>query len=76
MGRDLDSLLGHDHAIRRFHAALRELDDSLYRQYDERFVYAAPDLRKVTARKEWDGASPAFDAGMPAALDYEPRASS
>ena len=50
--------------------------DSLYRQYDERFVYAAPDLRKVTARKEWDAASPAFDAGTLADLDYEPRASS
>ena len=47
--------------------------DSLYRQYDERFVYAAPDLRKVTARREWDAASPAFDGVGPTDLDYEPR---
>jgi hypothetical protein len=47
--------------------------DSLYRQYDERFVYAAPDLRKVTARREWDAASPAFDGAGPTGLDYEPR---
>ena len=47
--------------------------DSLYRQYDERFVYAAPDLRKVTARREWDPASPAFDGVGPTNLDYEPR---
>ena len=33
--------------------------DSLYRQYDERFVYAAPDLGKVTVRREWNPASPA-----------------
>ena len=46
---------------------------SLYRQYDERFVYAAPDLRKVTARREWDAASPAFDGAGPTDLDYEPR---
>ena len=46
---------------------------SLYRQYDERFVYAAPDLRKVTARREWDAASSAFDGAGPADLDYEPR---
>ena len=115
----LDGHGGPVESIRRFHAALRELDDrrgirndvssyeaiafalasthperegqiidrfpepggalrferffdSLYRQYDERFVYAAPDLRKVTARKEWDGASPAFDAAGPTDLDYEP----
>ena len=47
--------------------------DSLYRQYDERFVYAAPDLRKVTARREWDAASPAFDGTGQTDLDYEPR---
>ena len=47
--------------------------DSLYRQYDERFVYAAPDLRKVTARREWDAASPVFEEAGPTDLDYEPR---
>ncbi len=50
--------------------------NTLYRQYDERFVYAAPDLRKVTARKEWADASAAFLATTPADLDYDPRRSS
>ncbi len=47
--------------------------DTLYRQYDERFVYSAPDLRTVTARREWDAVSPAFNAAGMADLDYQPR---
>ena len=47
--------------------------DTLYRQYDERFVYGAPDLRKVTARKEWASASAAFSATQMTDVDYEPR---
>ncbi len=47
--------------------------DTLYRQYDERFVYGAPDLRKTTGRKEWDGESPAFGAAVVNDVDYEPR---
>ena len=47
--------------------------DTLYRQYDERFVYAAPDLKKVTARKEWARASEAFSATALTDMDYEPR---
>ena len=47
--------------------------DTLYRQYDERFVYGAPDLRKATARKQWASASAAFSAPQMADLDYEPR---
>lgn len=47
--------------------------DTLYRQYDERFVYGAPDLRKVTARKEWASASAAFSVGVMTSMDYEPR---
>lgn len=31
--------------------------DKLYRQYDERFVYAAPALESVTRRIEWDADS-------------------
>ena len=50
--------------------------DALYRQYDERFVYAAPDLGKVTARREWNPASPAFDAAAMVDLRYEPRIAS
>ena len=49
---------------------------ALYRQYDERFVYAAPDLKRLTARREWDPASLAFGAPMMADLDYEARVSS
>lgn len=47
--------------------------DTVYRQYDERFVYAAPDLRKVTARKEWAKTSEAFSTTTLTDMDYEPR---
>ena len=47
--------------------------DTLYRQYDERFVYGAPDLRKVTGRKEWVSTSSAFSAPVMTGMDYEPR---
>ena len=47
--------------------------DTLYRQYDERFVYGAPDLRKVTARKEWASTSAAFSAPEVTNVDYTPR---
>ena len=47
--------------------------ETLYRQYDERFVYGAPDLRKVTARKEWASTSAAFSAEVMTSLGYEPR---
>jgi len=46
--------------------------DQLYRAYDERYVYGAPDLRKVTARIEWLPDSPAL-LMPPLGLDYEPR---
>lgn len=49
---------------------------SLYHQYDERFEYAAPDLNRLTHRREWDRASTAFSAPMMADLDYEARVSS
>ena len=47
--------------------------ETLYRQYDERFVYGAPDLRRVTARNEWVGTSAAFGAAVVTDVDYEPR---
>ena len=50
--------------------------DAIYRRYDERFVYAAPDLKALTERREWDEASPTFRAPAMADLDYEPRTSS
>jgi hypothetical protein len=34
--------------------------NSLYAIYDHRFVFAAPDLKKITRRNEWDEASPLF----------------
>jgi hypothetical protein len=34
---------------------------SVYAIYDHRFVYAAPDLKRVTRRLEWDEASPLFE---------------
>lgn len=45
--------------------------DALYRVYDHRFVFAAPDLKKVTRRVEWDSESPALASF--GALDYPPR---
>jgi hypothetical protein len=44
---------------------------SLYAIYDYRFVYAAPDLRRVTGRVEWDEASPLFEGAS--ALAITPR---
>jgi hypothetical protein len=43
--------------------------DALYRIYDHRFVFAAPDLRGVTARLEWDPASPALEATKAAGFE-------
>ena len=44
---------------------------TLYREYDQRYVFAAPKLAKRTHRVVWSEASPALDEGM--RLDYEPR---
>ena len=35
--------------------------DSIYRAYDQRYVYAAPKLAKRTARLAWRADSPAFE---------------
>ena len=58
--------------------------ETIYRRYDERFVFAAPILatRNVTPRIEWDPNSPLFNDDMlkqladAPQLDYEPRTSS
>ena len=58
--------------------------ETIYRRYDERFVFAAPVLvrRNVTPRIEWDSNSPLFNDdslkqfGDVPQLDYEPRISS
>ena len=55
--------------------------DTIYKRYEERFVFAAPIFakRNVTPRVEWDEKSPIFDTGLLAAhaevpeLDYQPR---
>lgn len=49
---------------------------TLYARYDERFVFSAPKLSKVTRRLEWSRSSPIFTAdGIAGSLDYEPRLS-
>jgi hypothetical protein len=45
----------------------------IYVRYDERFVYGAPDLKKLTRRIEWSGVSPVFQHEIASTLDYEPR---
>lgn len=50
--------------------------DTLYLRYDERYVYAAPDLKKVTRRLEWSPASPIFSAGgLPSRAEFAIRTS-
>ena len=45
--------------------------ERVYREYDQRYVFAAPKLAKRTARVQWQAESPAFAEGI--ALDYRPR---
>lgn len=45
--------------------------DTLYLRYDERYVFSAPDLKRVTGRLEWAEDSPAFAELL--VFDYEPR---
>jgi hypothetical protein len=47
------------------------LMEDIYRHYDERFVYQAPDLYHVTGRRGWAEDSPAFQDSR--AQEYEPR---
>ena len=57
--------------------------NTIYRRYEERFVFAAPIFatRKVTPRIEWDSSSPLFEGPVPTelgnvpAVDYAPRIS-
>lgn len=49
--------------------------DALYKTYDHRFVYAAPDLRRITARLEWDQSSPALATAQAAGFDLRLSAS-
>ena len=48
----------------------------LYRRYDERYVYGAPDLASTTRRLEWSPDSSIFTPSPESPtpqLDYEPR---
>jgi len=45
--------------------------ESVYQTYDHRFVYAAPDLKGLTARLEWDPESPAL--APTTTLGFQPR---
>jgi hypothetical protein len=45
--------------------------EKLYTQYDQRFVYAAPDLQSTTRRREWDPQSPIL--ADPRTKEYPPR---
>jgi len=46
---------------------------TLCTRYDERFVYNAPDMLSVTARRQWSDDSPAFKDFSPASYGYEAR---
>jgi hypothetical protein len=43
---------------------------TLYLRYDERFVYAAPDIKKTTERLEWAPESPALQAVAGPSVDF------
>jgi hypothetical protein len=45
----------------------------LYLRYDERFVYAAPDIKNVTQRLEWAPDSPALQPGVGPTIDFPVR---
>lgn len=52
--------------------------EAIYLRYDERYVYAAPDLKRLTERKEWAPESPVFtqtsrDGFTFPELDFPPR---
>ncbi len=47
--------------------------ESLYQRYDERFVYAAPDLKHVTMRLQWSRSSPVFDRDEMEDMGYSAR---
>ncbi len=46
------------------HLRIERFFATLYRHYDERYVYSAPDLNAITRRLEWSPESPAFKDGL------------
>ena len=52
---------------------LEQFFKTLYLRYDERFVYAAPDIKKTTGRLEWAPDSPALQPGAGPEIDFPVR---
>ena len=52
---------------------LERFFEILYRRYDERYVYSAPDLKSKTRRLEWSPDSPVFGSDLPTTGEYEIR---
>lgn len=52
---------------------LENFFQTLYRRYDERYVYSAPDLKSKTRRLEWSPNSPALISDERTAIEYEAR---
>ena len=52
---------------------LERFFETLYRRYDERYVYSAPDLKSKTRRLEWSPDSPALESDVSTTLEYEAR---
>ena len=55
---------------------LEHFFETLYRRYDERYVYSAPDLESKTRRLEWSPDSPVLESEICNRLEYEIRHSS
>ena len=52
---------------------LENFFQTLYRRYDERYVYSAPDLKSKTRRLEWSPNSPALISDERTAIEHEAR---
>ena len=52
---------------------LEHFFETLYRRYDDRYVYSAPDLKSKTRRLEWSPDSPALESDLSTKLEYETR---
>ena len=68
VGRPLPEFPPPDSPLR-----LEHFFETLYRRYDERYVYSAPDLKSRTRRLEWSPESPALETDVATTLDYEVR---
>ena len=71
VGRPLPEFPPHESPLR-----LEHFFEALYRRYDERYVYSAPDLKSKTRRLGWSSESPALESDICNQLEYEIRSSS